>query len=86
MLGGDHVLAAQLISEYTDALRELWESLPEPDRTDSPLPKQSQELLAWAREMAVVQRAMAAEQLAIIRKAGGYQPLRDPESSLARTF
>lgn len=86
VLGGDHVLATRLVSEYAGALCELWESLPETERPASSVPQQARELLTWAHEMTVVQRAMAAEQLAIIRKAGRYRLSRNPESNLARTF
>ena len=86
MLGGDHVLAEGLVSEYTDALRELWESLPESERAASLVPQQAQELLTWAQGMVVAQRAIAADQLAIIQKAGRYKLLSGPEARLARTF
>ncbi len=86
VLGGDHDRAARLVSEYTSALRLFWESLPESERAGSLIPLQAQELLTWASGMAGVHRAMAAEQLAIIQKAGRYKPMRDCEASLARRF
>jgi hypothetical protein len=86
VLGGDHVLAGRLVAEYATAVREFWESLPESERAASIVPTQARELLTWARGMAVVQRAMAAEHLAIVRKAGRYEPLREPGSGVARSF
>jgi hypothetical protein len=72
LLGGDQIRAELLVSEYAAGVRELWEALPESDRAASPIPRQAAELLAWARDMTVVRRAMAAEQLAVVQKASRY--------------
>ena len=73
VLAGDHTLAGRLASEYAQALSHVWEALGEPERAASPLPAQANELLTWAREMTVVQRAMTAEHVAILDKAIRYQ-------------
>ncbi len=72
VLGGDHALAGELASEYSAALGGLWESLPERDRAVSLIPRQASELLTWAHRMTLVQRAIAAAQLAVIEKASHY--------------
>jgi hypothetical protein len=74
VLGGDHVLARQLAPEYTGALGQLWESLPESERVAA------RELLVWAQQMTVVQRAVAAAQLAVIEKASQYNVHRAVEA------
>jgi hypothetical protein len=84
LLGGDQLRANQLVSEYAGELREFWNSLPESDRAASAIPQQAAELLTWARDMTVVRRAMAAEQLAVIEKASRYNPTRIAGSSRTR--
>jgi hypothetical protein len=74
VLAGDHTGAERVVSEYTQALRQAWDAMPEPQRAASPLPNQVVELWAWAREMTLVQRALAAEHLAIVRTASHYEP------------
>jgi hypothetical protein len=74
VLGGDHVLAGQLASEYMGALGQLWESLPESERAAA------RDLLVWAHQMTVVQRAIAAAQLAVIEKASQYNVDRTAEA------
>jgi len=80
LLGGDHVLANRLVSEYTDALREFWESLPESERAGSSIPQQARELLTWARDMTLVRRAIDAAQLAVVQKASRYNAARSAET------
>jgi len=80
LLGGDHVLATRLVSGYADALRELWERMPESDRAGSSIPQQARELLTWAHDMTVVRRAIDAAQLAVVQKAGLYNAARYGES------
>jgi hypothetical protein len=74
VLAGDHLGAERLASQYVEALREMWEYLPERERATSLVPKQAWELLAWARDVTIAQRAIAHEQLAILEKACRYQP------------
>ena len=66
VLGGDHALARQLASEYAGVLGQRWESLPETERVAA------RDLLVWADQMTVVQRGIAAAQLAVIEKASQY--------------
>jgi hypothetical protein len=80
LLGADHVLANRLVSEYTDALRELWESMPESERAASSIPREARELLTWARDMTVVRRAIDAAQLAVVQKASRYSAARSTET------
>jgi hypothetical protein len=81
LLGGDDVLAARLACEYANAVRELWESLPESDRAASSIPQQATELMTWAHDMTVVRRAMAAAQLVVVQKAGHYSAARSAENT-----
>ena len=81
LLGGDDVLAARLACDYTNAVRDLWESLSEGDRAVSTIPQQATELMTWARDMTVVRRAMAAAQLGVVQKASHYSAARSAEST-----
>ena len=74
VLAGDHPGAEQLALQYIEALRKMWESLPERDRAVSLIPNQASELLGWARDVTTIQRALTQEQLAILEKACRYQP------------
>ena len=73
VLAADHARAACLASEYRCAVTELWQALPESSRAKSTLPEQATDLLNWARGMTIVQRAMLAEQLAILEKTQRYR-------------
>jgi hypothetical protein len=72
VLAGDHVLAERLAVEYRTALAEAWRDLPESVRAASPLPALAHEMLTWARGMTIVQRAVLAEQLAVLDKSIRY--------------
>ena len=76
VLANHHEKAQRLTEQYTTALREYWLSLPRQERNTSPLPKQSVELLNWAREMTIVQHALTAQHLAAVEKASRYQIAR----------
>lgn len=76
VLASDHEKATRLTEEYITALREHWMSLPPAERAASPLRKQSLELLAWAREMTIMQRALAAEHLRALDKKIRYRTAR----------
>lgn len=78
MLAGDHVLAERLATEYREALAEAWQGLPQSVRAASPLPAQAHEALTWARGMTIVQRALLAEQLAVLDKSIRYASDRAP--------
>jgi len=80
VLAGDHACASRLVPEYALALKTFWESLPESQRADSSVPSQACELLAWAREMTLVQRALTAEHLAVVEKASRYRATPGAES------
>ena len=73
VLASDHALADGLASEYAQSASEFWESMSDTERERSTLPAQARELLTWARGMTIVQRAMLAEQLAILEKASRYR-------------
>ena len=72
VLGNDHVQAARLAEQYTAAVSRQWELMSPGERASSSLPKQSRELLTWARDVAIMQHAMAAMHLSAIEKAHRY--------------
>ena len=72
VIAADHAQAERAVTDYVEELQRHWESLSETDRADSKVPKRSQELLAWAREMALIQRNLAADQHAALQKARRY--------------
>jgi hypothetical protein len=72
VIAADHARAERAVSAYVDSVRQVWESLPEQERAASQIPARSRELLAWAREMAMIQRNMAADQYAVLQKARRY--------------
>jgi len=76
VLAADHAAAERLVSKYVETVRQVWEALPESERASSPLPNTAVECLNWARGMTIVQRAITAEQLAILDKTIRYQPVR----------
>jgi predicted mannosyl-3-phosphoglycerate phosphatase (HAD superfamily) len=76
VLASNHEKATRLTAEYTAAVREHWTTLPSQERAASHLPKQSLELLAWVREMTILQQALAAQHLAAVEKASRYQAAR----------
>jgi hypothetical protein len=79
VLAADHVLAGRLASEYAKAVAEVWKNLAQPERATSAVPAQSSELLRWARGMAIVQRAILAEQLAALEKTMRYTADQAPK-------
>lgn len=72
VLAADHAGAQRLAAEYTKALAEFWETLPESARATCTLATQANELLTWARGMTIVQRAILGEQLAVLEKSIRY--------------
>jgi len=76
VLGSDHAKAARLAEQYTAALSRQWASMSEPERASSGIPKQAVELLAWAREMTIMQHAMAGQHLSAVQKANRYLTAR----------
>jgi hypothetical protein len=76
VLGSDHNQAARLAEQYTQELTRQWALMSKAERDASGLPKQSRELLTWARDVAIMQHAMAATHLAAIDKANRYLTAR----------
>jgi hypothetical protein len=79
VLAADHASAERLVTEYRSALTEAWKDLSLSERVGSQLPEQANELLTWARGMTIVQRALLAEQLAVLDKAIRYASDRVPQ-------
>lgn len=73
VIAADHSRAERASSRYVGALQKLWEALPDQERAASVIPARASELLAWAREMAIIQRALTADQLSVLQKASRYQ-------------
>ncbi|MGA2881528.1 MAG: hypothetical protein ABSG13_21470 [Bryobacteraceae bacterium] len=69
VLAGKHEKAERLAAEYTEALRQYWTRLSPQGRAASSLPQQSRELLAWVRDMTLMQQAMTAQHLAYVQRA-----------------
>ena len=76
VLAADHEKVARLTVEYARAVAAYWMSLDPKARDASAVPKQSLELLTWVREMALMQQAMAAQQLAVLERASRYETAR----------
>jgi hypothetical protein len=76
VLGSDHQQASSLANRYAQAVAQQWTLMPPAERAASGLPKQATELLTWAREMAIMQRAMAEQQAAAIEMATRYLTAR----------
>jgi len=76
VLASDHEKATLLTVQYSAALQEHWTALKPKERSASPLPKQSLELLTWGRDMTILQQALAAQHLAAVEKASRYQTAR----------
>lgn len=70
VLASDHAKATRLTVEYTEAVRRHWIQLSAAERAASSLPKLSTELLTWAREITLMQQAMAARHLSDVEVAG----------------
>ncbi len=76
VLAGDHALTNRIVPEYAEALARHWEMLTPSERATSSLPGLTRELLGWARGMTIVQRAIAAEQLAAVQRTRRYHEER----------
>jgi hypothetical protein len=76
VLAGKHVEAERFTEAYVDALRAHWSGLDREDRAASPLPKLALELLEWAREMTILQRALAGEHVRALDKILRYRTAR----------
>lgn len=82
VISSDHVAAERALSCFAEALRNHWESLPPNERIASQIPARTRELLAWTREMTLIQRNLAADQLAVLRKASRYHRALSSEGRL----
>jgi hypothetical protein len=72
VIAADHARAERAVSDYLEALRQIWEVLSEQERAVSTIPTTAHELLAWARQMTLIQRNLAADQYAILQKTSRY--------------
>ena len=72
VIAAEHAVAEQAVGRYFEALRQVWETLPEQKRTTSALPARARELLGWARQMTIIQRTLAADQIRVLHKASRY--------------
>jgi len=72
VIAADHARAERAVTHYVEAVQQFWEALPEQERFSSQIPARTRELLAWAREMALIQRNLAADQYAVLQKARRY--------------
>ena len=73
VISGNHAGAERAMESYVEAVRNYWEALSEQERAGSPVPARASELLGWAREMTIIQRSLAADQLSILHKASRYE-------------
>src|ERR1700719_3414059 len=68
----DHARAEGAVHRYVEAVRKSWESLPDQERASSSIPARACELLAWARQMTLIQRNLPADQYGVVQKASRY--------------
>ena len=68
----DHARAKGAVHRYVEAVRKSWESLPDQERASSSIPARACELLAWARQMTLIQRNLPADQYGVVQKASRY--------------
>jgi hypothetical protein len=73
VLAVDHARAEAAVHRYVKAVRQSWEALPEQEREISSIPARACELLAWARQMTLIQRNLAADQYRAVQKASRYR-------------
>jgi hypothetical protein len=76
VLGNDHQQAVRLAEQYTAALDQQWARMSPAERASSGIPKQARELITWARNVTIMQYAMAASHLSAIEKANRYLTAR----------
>jgi hypothetical protein len=76
VLGADHEQAGRLVEQYSAALSGQWALMSPAERASSGLPTQARELLTWARDVTIMQHAMAATHLSAIEKAHRYLTAR----------
>ena len=76
VLGSDHLQASHLAEQYAEAVARHWTLLSASERATSGLPKQATELLTWAREVTIMQHAMASNHLSALEMAHRYLSAR----------
>ena len=69
---GEHADALRLVDEFTQVVQQKWERMTAAERAASAMPQQSQELFAWAADMAAMQQRMASEHLMVLETAHRY--------------
>ncbi len=72
VIAADHARAEGAVHRYVEAVRQNWKALPEPERAVSAIPARACELLAWARQMTLIQRNLTADQHRVVQKASRY--------------
>jgi hypothetical protein len=72
VIAGDHAGAERAVLNYVGLVQQFWDALPDAERSSSTLPVRVRELLSWAREMTIIQRALTDDQLRILQKASRY--------------
>ncbi len=72
VIAADHARAEGAVHRYIEAVRQNWEALPDQERGNSSIPARACELLAWARQMTLIQRNLAADQYGVVQKASRY--------------
>ena len=82
MIATDHARAARALDRFVEALREHWQSLPEGVRATSGIPSRTRELMTWTREMTLIQRNLAADQLNVVQKASRYHSAVNSQGGL----
>lgn len=82
VIASDHVRAEGAVYRYVETVRQSWEALPEKERAVSAIPARACELLAWARQMTLVQRNLAADQHRILQKTSRYHSMVNRQQGL----
>src|SRR6202166_680255 len=72
VLAVDHARAEGAVHRYVEAVRLSWEALPDQERAMSAIPARACELLAWARQMTLIQRNLATDQHRVLKKPSRY--------------
>jgi hypothetical protein len=72
VIAADHPRAENAVHRYVEAVRHAWTALPDEERSGSAIPARACELLAWARQMTLIQRSLTADQHDVLQKASRY--------------
>ena len=82
VLAVDHARAEGAVHRYVEAVRQSWATLPDEERSVSSIPARACELLAWARQMTLIQRNLARDQHRVVQKASRYHGALGRQASL----